>query len=44
MTGFLRGLVLLVMLPLTTRAMGITNGLLQADRDAQAAQKRRIAA
>ena len=44
MSGFLCGLALLVMLPLTTRMMAITNRLLQADRAAQADRKRRSAA
>ena len=44
MSGFLRSVALHIMLPLTTRAMKITNRLLQADRAAQAARKRRAAA
>ena len=44
MTGFLRAVALHVMLPLTTRMMATTNRLLQADRKADAARKRRAAA
>ena len=42
MTGFLRALALHVMLPLTTRLMAITNRLLEADRKAEAARKRKV--